>query len=189
MIAKRRTSSKARVARWYRGADIPMRVIRRFARQVAERYQPEKIILFGSYAYGTPHEDSDVDILVIMPARNQRSKAGRIRWEVPAPFAMDLIVRTPETCAGGCRRETRSFERSCRRARSSMKKLTREWVRKAEADYRVAVKVGRGAEPLHDAVCFHCQQSAEKYLKGLMEELGLSVRKTHDLDLLRTALQ
>jgi len=70
-----------------------------------------------------------------------------------------------------------------------MKKLTREWVRKAEADYRVAVKVGRGAEPLHDAVCFHCQQSAEKYLKGLMEELGLSVPKTHDLDLLRTALQ
>jgi hypothetical protein len=31
-----------------------------------------------------------------MPARNQRSKAGRIRWEVPAPFPMDLIVRTPE---------------------------------------------------------------------------------------------
>src|SRR5436190_17204662 len=83
--------------RYYRGAEIPMRVIRRFARQVAEKFQPDKIILFGSYAYGTPHEDSDVDILVIMPARNQRSKAGRIRWEVPATFPMDLIVRTPET--------------------------------------------------------------------------------------------
>jgi HEPN domain-containing protein len=70
-----------------------------------------------------------------------------------------------------------------------MKKLTREWVRKAEADYRIAVKIGRGAEPLHDGVCFHCQQSAEKYLKGLMEELGLTVPKTHDLDQLRTALQ
>jgi len=73
-----------------------MRVIRRFARQVAERFRPEKIILFGSYAYGTPHADSDVDILVVMPAYNQSSKAGRIRWEVPAPFPMDLIVRTPE---------------------------------------------------------------------------------------------
>src|SRR5947209_13067994 len=82
---------------WYSGANIPMRVIRDYARRVAERFQPDKIILFGSYAYGTPHEDSDVDILVIMPARNQGSKAGRIRWEVPAPFAMDLIVRTPET--------------------------------------------------------------------------------------------
>jgi predicted nucleotidyltransferase len=73
-----------------------MRVIRRFARQVAEKYQPEKIILFGSYAYGTPHADSDVDVLVIMPARDQRSKARRIRAEVPAPFPMDLLVRTPE---------------------------------------------------------------------------------------------
>src|SRR3954454_11257121 len=81
--------------RYYRGADIPMRAIRRFARQVAERFQPDKIILFGSYAYGTPHEDSDVDILVVMPARNQIDQAVRIRWEVPAPFPMDLIVRTP----------------------------------------------------------------------------------------------
>jgi predicted nucleotidyltransferase len=76
-----------------------MRVIRRFARQVAERFQPDKIILFGSYAYGTPHADSDVDILVIMPARNPINRAARIRWEVPAPFPMDLIVRTPEDLA------------------------------------------------------------------------------------------
>jgi predicted nucleotidyltransferase len=40
-------------------ADIPMR----FARQVAERFKPDKIILFGSYAYGTPNENSDIDIL------------------------------------------------------------------------------------------------------------------------------
>jgi len=48
-----------------------MRVIRRFASQVAGRFQPEKIILFGSYTYGQPHADSDVDILVVMPARNE----------------------------------------------------------------------------------------------------------------------
>ena len=41
--------------RLYMGANIPMRVIRRYARAVAERFHPEKIILFGSYAYGTPH--------------------------------------------------------------------------------------------------------------------------------------
>jgi HEPN domain-containing protein len=62
-----------------------------------------------------------------------------------------------------------------------MKKLTREWVKKAEADYRVAVKLGRGREPFHDQLCFHCQQSAEKYLKALMEELGLVVPRTHNL--------
>src|SRR5438874_1479256 len=82
--------------RWYRGADIPMRVIRRFAREVAERFEPDRIILFGSYAYGTPHEDSDVDILVVMPARNQHDQAVKIRLAIPAPFPMDLLVRTPK---------------------------------------------------------------------------------------------
>src|SRR5437867_6109869 len=96
MSRKRTTTSKAQPARWYRGADIPLRVIRRFARQVAKRFRPEKIILFGSYAYGTPHADSDVDILVVMPARNQHDQAAKIRWAVPRPFAMDLIVRTPK---------------------------------------------------------------------------------------------
>ncbi len=83
----------------YWGADVPRRVIRRFARQVAERFQPNKIILFGSHAYGTPNVDSDVDILVIMPTRNQHDLAARIRWEVSAPFPMDLIVRTPRNLA------------------------------------------------------------------------------------------
>jgi predicted nucleotidyltransferase len=72
-----------------------MRVIRRFALQVAERFQPDKIILFGSYAYGTPHADSDVDILVIMPARNQLDQAVRIELAFDPPFPLDLIVRTP----------------------------------------------------------------------------------------------
>jgi predicted nucleotidyltransferase len=82
--------------RRYRGANVPLRVIRRFARAVGERFQPDQIILFGSHAYGTPHADSDVDILVVMPARNQHAQAVRIRWEVPAPFPMDLLVRTPQ---------------------------------------------------------------------------------------------
>ena len=72
-----------------------MREIRRFARQVAERFEPEKIILFGSYAYGTPHADSDVDILVIMPCRNQIDQACRIDNALDPPFPLDLIVRKP----------------------------------------------------------------------------------------------
>jgi uncharacterized protein len=81
---------------YYDGADVPLRVIRRYARAIAERFQPDKIILFGSYAYGTPNEDSDVDLLVVMPARYTGGKEYKIRLAFPAPFAMDLIVRTPE---------------------------------------------------------------------------------------------
>jgi predicted nucleotidyltransferase len=99
MGATRRNVSVSQPALMYWGADVPLRVIRRFARQVAERFQPDKIILFGSHAYGTPHADSDVDILVVMSASNQHDKAARIRWEIPAPFPMDLIVRTPKNLA------------------------------------------------------------------------------------------
>jgi predicted nucleotidyltransferase len=90
------TSRAVAAERWYGGADVPMSVIRRFARQVAERFQPEKIILFGSYAYGTPHADSDVDILVVMPARNQIDQAVKIDLAVERNFPLDLIVRTPQ---------------------------------------------------------------------------------------------
>src|SRR5438046_6109321 len=81
--------------RLYLGANIPMRVIRRYARAIAEEFHPDKIILFGSYAYGTPHEDSDVDLLVVMPPGNQ-NQAVRIQWRLAAPFPVDLIVRTPK---------------------------------------------------------------------------------------------
>src|SRR6516162_10835767 len=83
-------------SRVYHGADVPMRVIRRYARAIAERFDPDKIILFGSYAYGTPHEDSDVDLLVVMPTWNQHSQAVKIRMAFTVPFPMDLIVRTPK---------------------------------------------------------------------------------------------
>jgi predicted nucleotidyltransferase len=95
MPSRRHTPAPPGPERWYRGADIPLAVIRRFARQVAERFRPEQIILFGSYAYGTPHADSDVDILVIMPARNQLDQAFKIHWTIRPPFPLDIIVRTP----------------------------------------------------------------------------------------------
>jgi predicted nucleotidyltransferase len=80
---------------WYRGANVPMRVIRQFARDVAERFQPDKIILFGSHACGIPHDDSDVDILVVMPCRNAIDAACRIDRAFDPPFPLDLIVRSP----------------------------------------------------------------------------------------------
>jgi predicted nucleotidyltransferase len=96
-MPRKRTKSAAppREPKRYYGADIPMRVIRRYARRVAETFRPEKIILFGSYAYGTPHADSDVDLMVVMPARNELDQAVRITLALDAPFPLDLIVRTP----------------------------------------------------------------------------------------------
>src|SRR6266705_4973610 len=99
MSKKPPMSAKANLPRWYRGADVPMPVIRRFAREVAERFQPEKIILFGSHAYGAPHADSDVDVLVVMPARNEIDQAVRIDRVIDPLFPLDLIVCTPKNIA------------------------------------------------------------------------------------------
>ena len=51
---------------------VSRRAIKRFADEVARRFKPEKIILFGSYAYGQPTPDSDVDLLVVMPYARSR---------------------------------------------------------------------------------------------------------------------
>src|SRR5215471_14370499 len=96
MVRKQQSPFPFPPKRMYHGANVPMRVIRRYARAIAQEFHPDKIILFGSHAYGTPHEDSDVDLLVIMPARNQLDQAVRIRYRLAAPFPMDLIVRTPK---------------------------------------------------------------------------------------------
>jgi predicted nucleotidyltransferase len=74
---------------------IRLSAIRRLADQIAERFDPEKIILFGSYAYGKPDPESDVDVLVVMPAYNVTNQAIRIRRATTHPFPLDLIVRTP----------------------------------------------------------------------------------------------
>src|SRR6266481_8277125 len=79
----------------YASPNIPLTAIRRFARRIAERFQPEKIILFGSYAYGKPHNESDVDLLVIMRTRNAIDQAIRIKTAFKRLFSLDLIVRTP----------------------------------------------------------------------------------------------
>src|SRR5437763_2351510 len=75
---------------------VPRAAIRKYVRKMVERFHPDRVILFGSYAYGTPHADSDVDLLVVMPTRDRHAQAARILWRLAAPFPLDLIVRTPK---------------------------------------------------------------------------------------------
>lgn len=71
--------------------------IQAIVRRIVEGYQPDRIILFGSYAYGTPTEDSDLDLLVIK-ANEVRRKIDRIveisglAHSVPDAPAMDILV-------------------------------------------------------------------------------------------------
>lgn len=71
--------------------------IRGVARRIGEEFSPQRVILFGSYAYGKPTPDSDVDLLVISSFKgNWMEKAVQIQLQIRPPFPVDLLVRTPE---------------------------------------------------------------------------------------------
>jgi predicted nucleotidyltransferase len=71
--------------------------IKVFCNAVAKQFRPRKIILFGSYAYGKPTKDSDVNLLVVMNRTHYRGErmSVRIRLALQRDFPMDLLVRTP----------------------------------------------------------------------------------------------
>jgi predicted nucleotidyltransferase len=70
--------------------------IEAFASEIARRYSPEKIILFGSQARGTATEESDVDLLVVMEFEGIRArKAAEIKCSIHPEFSVDLLLRTP----------------------------------------------------------------------------------------------
>lgn len=76
---------------------VTRRRIKAYAAEIGREFRPRRIILFGSYAYGKPTRDSDVDLLVIMPHKGcGADKATEIRLKLRAPFPMDLLVRSPQ---------------------------------------------------------------------------------------------
>lgn len=89
------------------GSDAPVSETLPLAvKRIAETLHPEKIILFGSYAYGTPTPDSDVDLLVVMkgdePEVERYLAVSRLLR--PRPFAVDILVRTPQEIKAAIRK-------------------------------------------------------------------------------------
>ena len=76
---------------------VEMSRIKDLALQIAREFGPQRVILFGSYAYGHPTEDSDVDMLVVLPFEGKPvRKAIEIRNKLNPRLPLDLLVRTPE---------------------------------------------------------------------------------------------
>ncbi len=76
-------------------------VLKQMVEKLREEFDPEKIILFGSYAYGEPTEDSDIDLMVVMETAEQPHKrAVSLRKSLRAiRFPKDIVVKTPEEFA------------------------------------------------------------------------------------------
>ena len=66
--------------------------------KIVQELKPEKIILFGSYAYGTPNPHSDVDLLVVMKTNaSPKDRSWAVsRLLLPRPFPVDILVKTPK---------------------------------------------------------------------------------------------
>ena len=129
---KRRNGQNTRVTR---------RSINAVVKRIAERFDPERIILFGSYAYGRPHPFSDVDLLVVLTT-DERARAKQLeitRALSPHPFGMDILVRTPaqlrERIAMGDLFSSRDRHQG---AKCYMNVLVAEWVRKGDGDFTTA---------------------------------------------------
>ncbi len=76
-------------------------IIDEIVKRIINAVHPDQIVLFGSYAYGIPHKESDIDILVIMETDRPRHKRSVILNQVLAGLLIpkDLLVYTPEEVA------------------------------------------------------------------------------------------
>ncbi len=76
---------------------IPQKAIGQVVEQIVEKFKPQKIILFGSYARGNPRPESDVDLLVVMETPLKQSQIElEIHRYLNVMFGLDLIVYTPK---------------------------------------------------------------------------------------------
>ncbi|OGB98665.1 hypothetical protein A2V82_07575 [candidate division KSB1 bacterium RBG_16_48_16] len=76
---------------------VTMREIEQLGRRIGETFQPERVLLFGSYAQGDPTPDSDVDLFIITHFEGRPvDKSVEIRMKTKPSFPVDLLVRTPE---------------------------------------------------------------------------------------------
>lgn len=79
---------------------VDERCIAKLSEQIVREFQPERIILFGSYAYGQPRPDSDVDLLVVLPFEGKAfRKSVEILNRISPEFSVDLLARRPEDTA------------------------------------------------------------------------------------------
>jgi predicted nucleotidyltransferase len=71
--------------------------LREITGKIVRKFQPRMIVLFGSYAWGDPGPDSDVDLLIVKDTESTRKTAMEIDgFLFPRPFPIDLIVYTSQ---------------------------------------------------------------------------------------------
>jgi HEPN domain-containing protein/predicted nucleotidyltransferase len=164
--------------------------------------QPELILLFGSRAWGTPHEDSDYDIILVLRDDADVERARDVAYD--ATEAMDISAdilactvgqyehrqKDPGFVEWLVSREGRLlYARGTQAQRASRADRVSErptegrdiWIERAEGDFQEATVSLASATPTWAAICFHAHACIEKLLKALIVDGGTYPPRTHNL--------
>jgi len=76
---------------------VDVSTIQKMGSKIGAEFGPETVVLFGSYAYGEPSADSDIDLLVIVPQDQADSHlAAQIRLALPSRYPIDVIAQSQQ---------------------------------------------------------------------------------------------
>jgi len=166
------------------------------------RGKAELILLFGSRARGDAREDSDYDIMLVLPdsADAERERLGASgalraigvsadvltsgvsdyqRWQHDPGFLDWLVAR--EGLLLFTSGKVPRLSPSPQRVREGPREGLKMWIERAESDFRVAARSMAAADPECDGICFHSHACIEKLLKAMIVKRGIHPPQTHEL--------
>lgn len=152
--------------------------------RLVERYDPDRIILFGSHASRRADRDSDIDLLVVKESSlrpiDRRVEVDLLLLDRRPGLALDLLVYTPRELRQLYLLGSPFIEEVMETGRVLyMRKATAVWIREAEDDSRAAQLLLEHGH--YRAACIHSQQAVEKALKALLLEREQRPPRTHNL--------
>lgn len=170
---------------------------------------PEQIILFGSHAYGEPTQHSDIDLLVIVPHSDEAShRRAQVAHRALSGLGMptDILVMTraeverkasvPSSLVRLALQKGKILmsesepanheqdQPSAKSAETAQREEVRQWLIKSDRDLAAAQVLIASETYLLDSAVYHCQQAAEKALKGYLAHQQSALVKTHNLGVL-----
>jgi HEPN domain-containing protein/predicted nucleotidyltransferase len=166
-----------------------LRDLKDISRRLIEKYDPEKIILFGSRAEGKGDEGSDIDLAIIKETEKRPQERRR---EVETLLAdrevpIDIVVYTPEEMRNLYSQGSPFIEEIVEKGRLLyMRKATAAWLKDAEEEFESANVLFENGR--HRSACYHSQQAVEKGLKAILLEKGQRPQRTHDIVELHNAV-
>ena len=123
-----------------------------------------------------------------MPTASEVNQSIRMTLEFQPPFPLDLIVRTPAKLRRRLADGSSFLQQIVTHGKVLYEERNRPLGQKSRGRPHRRKRSGAAPWQLHDLICFHCQQSAERYPKALLIELEVPIPKTHRLDDLRLLL-